>query len=200
MCDFKNVNQTTLSQLYQRLETIAKKVPGGKIVAEHIGPMKELLAQGRLEAARNSGDRALQLETARAITKAVAAICTAIGMQPIPLADLPLLTALQLLMVGAIMYVSGRNVSRKAIAEFVTIVGANFGAAFVLRQSSRVLLKLLPIWGDAISGAVAGAGTLALGKAATAYFIEGVPLEKTRSVFRRALQAKALLLKDKNET
>jgi uncharacterized protein (DUF697 family) len=81
--------------------------------------------------------------------------------------------------------VSGRQASARLIAEFAGALGVSIGAGFAFREGARALLKIFPIWGNAISGLVAGAGTYAVGRAAIAYFIEDVPLQETRKLFRR---------------
>src|SRR5207248_8093354 len=117
-----------------------------------------------------SGDRAAQREIANILIKSTAAICTAIGAQPIPLADLPILTTLQLVMVSGIMYLSGRERSLRAATEFIGAVGANVGAGMLLREGARAILKFFPGWGNVVCGMVAGAGTYAIGRAASAFF------------------------------
>ena len=116
--------------------------------------------------------------------KSVSAICGAVGAQPIPLADFPILTALQAGMVAGIMHISGREISTRAAGEWIGALGANLGAALVLREGARAVLKFVPIWGDLVSGGIAAAGTYAIGRAATAYFIEGISLDKARKIFR----------------
>lgn len=150
---------------------------------------EELPEEARLEMARLCGVRPVQEKIAQTLNKSVTAICTAIGTQPIPIADFPVLTALQVMLVAGIGYISGRELSTKAAAEFLAALGANIGAGLVLREGARALLKLLPGWGNAISGAIAGAGTYAIGRAATAYFIEGVSLPDARRLFRRNKRA-----------
>ncbi|MEA3212223.1 MAG: uncharacterized protein QOE70_5280 [Chthoniobacter sp.] len=153
----------------------------------------ELPGESQLEMARLSGNRALQAQIAKVVIKSMTAICAAIGTQPIPLADFPILTSLQATMVAGIMHISGREWSPKLAGEFIAALGANIGAGLVLREGARAAAKFVPIWGNAISGAVAGAGTYAVGRAATAYFIEGVSLPDARSVFRRRRKEKPLL-------
>src|SRR5437660_89500 len=82
-------------------------------------------------------DGAVQSEIAQMLVKSTTAICAAIGAQPIPLADLPILTALQLLMVSGIMYISGRERSLRAATEFVGALGVNVGAGMILREGTR---------------------------------------------------------------
>lgn len=149
---------------------------------------RALPEEARLEMARICRVKTVQAEIAQTLTKSMTAICSAVGAQPIPLADFPILTALQAGMVSGIMYISGREMSKKLAVEFIGAVGANVGAALVLREGSRAALKFLPFWGNAVSGAVAGAGTYALGRAATAYFIEGIPLPDARRLFKKKKQ------------
>ncbi len=165
-----------------------------RLLANFVSPVeKQALAEAilealpdnaRLEMARISGVRSVQNRIAKALIQSTTAICTAVGTQPIPLADFPILLSLQAALVAAIMYVSGRPLSLRLAGEFLAALGANVGVGIVLREGSRSLLKLLPGWGDAVSGAIAGAGTYAIGKAAAAYFIEGVSLADARRIFK----------------
>jgi len=139
----------------------------------------------RLEFARFTMARGAQTEIAERLLKSFAALCGLIAVQPIPLADLPILTALQSLMVSLIVYVSGRQVSPKLAGEFAAAVGINVGAGFVFREGARAVAKLIPVWGSAVSGVVAGAGTYAIGRAAIAYFIDGKSGSKTLKEIRR---------------
>ena len=45
-----------------------------------------------------------------------------------------------------------------------------------LVRGARALLKFFPGWGNIVCGAVAGAGTYAIGRAAVVYFLEGLTL------------------------
>ena len=141
---------------------------------------RELPNQSKIEIIRISRDREAQQHVAQMLIKSTTAICTAIGAQPIPLADLPILTSLQVMMVSGIMYVSGRERSWRAAAEFITALGANVGAGMLLREGARAILKFFPGWGNIVCGMVAGAGTYAIGRAATAFFIGGVSLKDAR--------------------
>ena len=139
--------------------------------------------EAKLEFARLTRARGAQAEIASSLLKSFTAVCGVIGVQPIPLADMPILTTLQSLLVGLIIYVSGRQASARLIAEFAGALGVSIGAGFAFREGARALLKIFPIWGNAISGIVAGAGTYAVGRAAIAYFIEDLPLQETRKLF-----------------
>jgi uncharacterized protein (DUF697 family) len=139
--------------------------------------------EARVEMIRVSRDREAQAKVAQILVKSTSAICTAIGAQPIPLADLPILTALQLVMVSGIMYISGRERSVRAATEFIAALGANVGAGMLLREGTRVVLKFFPGWGNIVCGMVAGAGTYAIGRASIVYFLEGLSLREARRAY-----------------
>ena len=145
----------------------------------------QLPNEARVELVRSGGDRQAQTEIAEMLVKSTSAICAAIGAQPIPLADLPVLTTLQLVMVSGIMYISGRERSLRAATEFLGAIGANVGLGMILREGARAALKFFPGWGNVVCGMVAGAGTFAIGRAATVYFIEGATLRDARRAFAR---------------
>jgi len=145
---------------------------------------RELPNEARLEMIRISRNREAQHEVAQLLVKSTTAICAAVGAQPIPLADLPILTSLQVTMISGIMYVSGRERSLRAATEFIGALGANVGAAMLLREGARAILKFFPGWGNVVGGLVAGSGTYAIGRAATVFFIDGVSLKDARRTYR----------------
>jgi uncharacterized protein (DUF697 family) len=146
----------------------------------------ELPNQAKIEMIRISRDRHTQLHVAQMLVKSTTAICAAIGAQPIPLADMPVLTALQVLMVSGIMYISGRERSLRAATEFIAALGANLGVGMLLREGTRAMLKFLPGWGNVVCGMVAGAGAYAIGRAATAYFLEGASLKEAKQTYLKS--------------
>ena len=152
---------------------------------------RELPNEARMEMIRISRNREAQHEVAQLLVKSTTAICAAIGAQPIPLADLPILTSLQLTMISGIMYVSGRERSWRAATEFIGALGANVGAAMFLREGTRALLKFFPGWGNVVCGLVAGSGTYAIGRAATVFFIEGVSLRDARRTYLASRKKRA---------
>ena len=89
---------------------------------------KALPQEARLEFARFSGDKATQREIATALTRSITAICAAVGTQPIPLADFPILTSLEVLMIAGIIHVSGRDWNMATVWSFLAALGVNVGA------------------------------------------------------------------------
>jgi uncharacterized protein (DUF697 family) len=144
---------------------------------------RELPNEARIEMVRIARDRAAQIEIAQMLVKSTTAVCVAVGAQPIPLADLPILTALQLAMVSGIMYISGRERSLRAATEFVAALGVNVGAGMILREGTRAVLKFFPGWGNVVCGMVAGAGTYGIGRAAIVYLLEGASLKDARKTY-----------------
>jgi uncharacterized protein (DUF697 family) len=84
----------------------------------------------------------------------------------VPGADLPVLVLNQARLVLRIALAYGQDVDRERLPELLAVVGAGFG----LRTLARELLDLVPVAGWAAKGAVAYAGTTAIGEAARRYF------------------------------
>jgi uncharacterized protein (DUF697 family) len=173
------------STVDDRLLTVVPIAEQGSNETRHLMSVlaAELPNQAKIEMIRISRDRHAQLHVAQMLIKSTTAICAAIGAQPIPLADMPILTSLQVLMVSGIMYISGRERSLRAATEFIAALGANVGAGMLLREGARAMLKFFPGWGNVVCGMVAGAGTYAMGRAATAYFLEGVSLKEAKQTY-----------------
>lgn len=131
--------------------------------------------------------RGLQEQLSVDLTRAVAVICAGIAAVPIPVADVIPLTTMQVSLVAAIAWISGRPLDKRGAAEFLGAMGANVGAAFVLREGARALIKFVfPGAGSMVSGAVAFAGTMAIGSAARQYFVSGASIEEARQTFAKA--------------
>lgn len=84
----------------------------------------------------------------------------------VPGADLPVLTVLQARMVLRIAAAHGVEVGRERLPEVLAVLAGGLGFRTVARQ----LLGAVPVAGWAVKGAVAYAGTRAIGEAAIRYF------------------------------
>jgi uncharacterized protein (DUF697 family)/predicted GTPase len=140
----------------------------------------------QLQFARLSQVRRLQRKIANRVVASCATIAGGVGLIPIPLADLAPLTAMQFTMIAVIAYVGGREMNLRTAREFAAALGLNVGSGFVFREASRQLLKVVPGLGTVGAAAIAAGGTVALGKAAIAYFIEEASMERASSVYRHA--------------
>jgi predicted GTPase len=139
----------------------------------------------RAELARATQARVIQEELAMTLTKSTAAVCAGIAALPTPMLDIIPLTAMQAGLVAGIAWIGGRSVDRRGSTEFITGVSANVGLAFALREGFRALFKVVPGAGLVVSAAIAFSGTMAIGAAAKAYFIQGVSIADARKIFQR---------------
>lgn len=146
----------------------------------------ELPDEAKLEMARLSGARQAQRRIAETLVKSITAASGALGLQPIPLADLPFLLAFQTMLVTGIIYISGRPLDARLATRFLTAMGANVGLGLALREGARAVAKFVPGWGNVVSGGVAAAGTYAIGKAAMGFFIEGVSIRDAEKLLKRS--------------
>ncbi|MFV0415994.1 MAG: YcjF family protein [Chthoniobacterales bacterium] len=165
------------------LRVIPDDAEGFRLASEAICDL--LPNQARLQFARLSGSPAGRERVAHTLLKSFAGITGIIAVQPIPLADMPVLTSLQSLMVLMIAGASGRRINARTVGEFISALGINVGAGLILREGARNIAKFVPIGGNAVSGFIAGAGTYGIGKAAIAYFIHAAPQGEVRRVFKQ---------------
>ena len=160
--------------------------------------LDELPEQARVEFVRLSQVKALQHRIADRLTNIISTMCGAVAATPIPVADIGPITSLQTSLITGIGYVSGRRLEVKTATEFMGAIGANVGIAVGLRQAARALAKVVtPGIGHAISAAVAFAGTRAIGRAAAAYFIDGVDTDRARDIFSKTKKKAKKAYKDR---
>jgi uncharacterized protein (DUF697 family)/predicted GTPase len=85
---------------------------------------------------------------------------------PLPFADLPVLTAIQVSMVGLLGKLYGQTLTPSQAGGVVSTIAGGFVAQLVARQ----LVKFIPGFGSVISASWAAAYTWALGEGACVYF------------------------------
>jgi uncharacterized protein (DUF697 family) len=93
----------------------------------------------------------------------------------VPVADMPVLTAVELRLVLQIAACYGEELDADRAVELLGVLGAGVG----LRTIARELLDAVPIAGWIVKGGVAWTGTRALGVAADEYFRRGSPADLT---------------------
>lgn len=120
---------------------------------------------------------ALNEKAENAVAVAVAATATT-GAIPIPFADAPLLIGEQVALMATICGIYGIDLGEDGLKMLATTVIGAGGAAIVGKTIATNLLKLIPVAGSVVGGAIsagtAGLVTLAMGKA----FIEVCKLVK----------------------
>jgi uncharacterized protein (DUF697 family) len=90
----------------------------------------------------------------------------------VPGSDMPVMTANQIKMLLQIAAAYGEPLGPERIKELLAIVGGGF----VFRTLAREIVGVVPVLGWAIKGGIGYSGTLAMGKAAIAYFERGADL------------------------
>jgi len=150
----------------------------------------ELPREAQVILAKISKVKSVQKKLARSIGASVAGATGLIGAFPIPGPDLPVITGLQISMIGSIAMISGTKVNKNSIIEFLGAMGVNAGVGFALREVARQAVKILPGAGSVISGTLASAGTYALCEASIVYFIDKKSTEETKKTYKEKLDEK----------
>ena len=122
---------------------------------------------------------------AERFVRACAAMAATVGSSPLPVADIAVLTGLQVVMVTVVSYLGGRDLDAKSVKEFIAGLGLHIPAALALRELARVLA---PVFGGVVSGSIAAAGTYAIGISAVAYYVDGKPQSALKGTFDAAKQ------------
>ena len=102
----------------------------------------------------------------------------------VPGADLPVLTLNQIRLVLRIADAYGFEIDRERLPEVLGVLGSGLG----LRAVARRAIEAVPVVGWVVKGAVAYAGTRALGEAAVQYFERRAPITRVagaRTLFPR---------------
>ena len=129
-------------------------------------------ADARVEAARVfPAARASRRRLADELVRSFSTLSITVALMPVPLSDVAIIAPLQAAMVMSVAYLSGRPWDAKSVTEVIASLGMVSGAGLGLRWGAQQLLKLVPGGGMFISGSIAGAGTLALGRSAIAYYL-----------------------------
>lgn len=90
----------------------------------------------------------------------------------LPGADMPVMTANQMKMLLQIAAAYGEPLGPERMKELLAVVGGGL----VFRTVARQIVGVVPVLGWGVKGGVAYSGTLAMGKAAIAYFERGADL------------------------
>jgi small GTP-binding protein len=102
----------------------------------------------------------------RSVIRSASMLNFLIGVEPIPLLDIPFLLASQIRLTLRIAAIYGEAMGPERAKELLSTIGGGV----LLRYATHEALKLLPGPGWIISGSIAAAGTWAMGQVAVAYF------------------------------
>ncbi|MBD2516436.1 50S ribosome-binding GTPase [Nostoc sp. FACHB-973] len=132
----------------------------------------------------------LYRDTARRYILPFAIMSATLAAVPLPFATMPVLTALQVSMVGILGKLYGQTLTPSQAGGVVSAIAGGFLAQAIGRE----LIKFIPVFGSAIAASWAAAYTWALGEAACVYFGDLMGGKKPdpqriQSVMQEAFQA-----------
>jgi uncharacterized protein (DUF697 family)/predicted GTPase len=132
----------------------------------------------------------LYRDVGRRYMLAFAVIAATLAAVPLPFATMPMLTALQVSMVGVLGTLYGQKLTPSQAGGVVSAIAGGFLAQAIARE----LIKFIPVFGDVIAASWAAAYTWALGEAACVYFGDLMGGKKPdpkeiQSVMQEAFQA-----------
>ncbi|GGJ19165.1 YcjF family protein [Deinococcus roseus] len=110
-------------------------------------------------------------ENAEDVIKGAATLSAVIAAEPIPVADILLITPVQIKMVVHVGKIYGFELNRKRAKEIMVELGASFAYGMLARQAMRQVAKVVaPVLGGVITAPLVYGWTFALGKLAEEYF------------------------------
>jgi uncharacterized protein (DUF697 family) len=112
-------------------------------------------------------------EAAKKVSHVAATACAALALQPIPIADVLILTPIQVLLVQSIGRIYGVPLTAKTAFEIAT----NIGLGVLLRQIFVAIIKIgVPVMGGLLASTYVYMSTYYMGRVAQIYFEKGRPL------------------------
>lgn len=123
-------------------------------------------------------------QTAVAVVNISTGVCGTIALAPIPLADMPVLTGIQIAMVMAVARLSGEDATPKSVGKFLAACGLTTLVAFAGRELARAALRFIPGAGSGASATIAAVTTKTIGDAAIGYYFDGLTTQEIREQLR----------------
>ncbi len=151
----------------------------GQNVAEELIPaMIEASPEAALVIGRELP--AYRRSAAQRIIRNATLLSLAAGLEPIPLIDIPILLGNQIRLVLRLAALYGEQMdstdAAKHARELVTIMAGGLGLRYLAEQAA----KAVPFGGDFVAGAIAGAGTWAMGQVVLEYYEGGKKISPLR--------------------
>lgn len=123
---------------------------------------------------------AYRRSAAQRIIRNATLVSLAAGLEPFPLVDIPILLGNQIRLVLRLAALYGEKVdsaeTTQHIRELVAVMAGGLGLRYLAEQAA----KLVPFGGDFIAGAIAGAGTWAMGQVVLEYYEGGKKISPQR--------------------
>lgn len=154
----------------------------GKNIASDLMPA---LIEASPEAALAIGRElpAFRREAAERLIRNAALVSLAAGLEPIPLIDIPIILGNQIRLVLRLSALYGEPLNGQNVRELVAAIAGGLAFRYLAEEAA----KAVPFGGDLVSGAIAAAGTWAIGWVALEYFESGKALSvmQMRSAFNK---------------
>jgi small GTP-binding protein len=123
---------------------------------------------------------AYRRNAAQRIIRNATLISLAAGLEPFPLVDIPILLGNQIRLVLRLAALYGEPVDStntvRHLRELIAVMAGGLGLRYLAEQAA----KAIPFGGDFISGAIAGAGTWAMGQVILEYYESGKKISPQR--------------------
>lgn len=151
----------------------------GQNVAEELIPA---MIEASPEAALVIGHElpAFRRQAAQRIIRNSTLVSLAAGLEPIPLVDIPIILGTQIRLVLRLAALYGEPLNTadawKYARELIVTVASGLGLRYLAEQ----VAKAVPFGGDFVAGAIAGAGTWAIGQVALEYYQGGKQINSRR--------------------
>lgn len=93
-------------------------------------------------------------------------IAAVVGFMPLPIADLSVLSVMQIGMVSKIANIYDFDMDPK---QFIQLISGTIGAGFVFRWAAKIIFNFVPVLGWAVNASIAFIGTYSIGVLAKEY-------------------------------
>jgi small GTP-binding protein len=132
---------------------------------------------------------AIRRSVAGKVVRQAAALNTAVGAEPIPFVDIPVLLTMQARMVLRIAAIYGESFTARHAKELISTIAGGLAFRYLAEQGA----KLVPVGGWAIAAGIAAVGTWSIGQVAIEYF------ESDKRLTRKQMREmyKTILKRDK---
>jgi small GTP-binding protein len=129
---------------------------------------------------------ALRRSASNRVIKHSAMLNTAIGAEPIPFIDIPVLLTTQVRLVLRIAAIYGESFTSRHAKELITTIAGGLAFRYLAQQGA----KLVPTGGWAIAAGIAAVGTWSIGQVAVEYFESGKRLtrQQMRDMYKHILK------------
>ncbi|HYO48506.1 MAG TPA: GTPase [Chloroflexia bacterium] len=129
---------------------------------------------------------ALRRSASNRVIRHSAMLNTAIGAEPIPFIDIPVLLTTQVRLVLRIAAIYGESFTSRHAKELITTIAGGLAFRYLAQQGA----KLVPTGGWAVAAGIAALGTWSIGQVAVEYFESGKRLtrQQMRDMYKQILK------------